>query len=694
MIINESGIDSDTRIEGDTDANLFFIDASTDRVGIGVIDPYTKLEVNGVITATGGDSDEWNTAYGWGDHSVQGYLTSGTETDPVFTAWDKSTGITIIESQISDLDHFTTADETDQVWTAASPNYYTKTNMQTSGQSQLHWDNLTAVPAGFADGVDDTGVDGLWTAGTGDDIYRENGNVGIGTTTPDSLLEVSGTGQPQIRLTRTDGANPGSLTITKGTDVDEVGATIQSIGDILVDSSALTVGTSNNGVLNVDGIATFSGGDQEASITGNIYVADTKEMWIEKVRARDADGLALFDDGGNGIFVQDGGSVGIGTTTPTPGAALDVNGTIRMVNIATSGATMHGTYANTHVNTGFGSSVTGTSGQNYSYSTVSGGYNNTANGEGSTVSGGANNSSDYYSTVGGGSNNTASDEGSTVSGGKNNTVISGNCATISGGEDNTVNSEDWNTIGGGNNNAASGEAATISGGVNNIVSQTYSTVGGGINNTASGEASTVSGGRNNTAAGSYSWAGGKYMQLTSAANNTFVWGHAETAQSIATANAFLIFPSGTSGRAGIGITNPTHLLHVNGIARSTQSTWATSSDRRVKTDIRPLSGSLDKIERLNPVTFEYVPAYIGDNEALTGRKTGFIAQEVVEIDPTMVSTVTETFGDRTIKDFQTLNTGNMIPMLVDALKEQQVQLESLKAENDELKARIEALERK
>ncbi len=29
---------------------------------------------------------DWNTAYGWGDHSVSGYLTSYTETDPVFIA--------------------------------------------------------------------------------------------------------------------------------------------------------------------------------------------------------------------------------------------------------------------------------------------------------------------------------------------------------------------------------------------------------------------------------------------------------------------------------------------------------------------------------------------------------------------------------------------------------------------------------
>ena len=47
----------------------------------------TGITVSGVVTATGGTSTNWNTAYGWGDHSTQGYLTStSAETDPVFVA--------------------------------------------------------------------------------------------------------------------------------------------------------------------------------------------------------------------------------------------------------------------------------------------------------------------------------------------------------------------------------------------------------------------------------------------------------------------------------------------------------------------------------------------------------------------------------------------------------------------------------
>lgn len=49
VIINETGADQDTRIEGDTDANLVFVDASTDKVGIGTSTPAEKLEVNGNI---------------------------------------------------------------------------------------------------------------------------------------------------------------------------------------------------------------------------------------------------------------------------------------------------------------------------------------------------------------------------------------------------------------------------------------------------------------------------------------------------------------------------------------------------------------------------------------------------------------------------------------------------------------------
>jgi len=63
LTVNEGGNDSDTRIEGDTDANLVRVDAGNDRVGIGTGSPAHKLDVVGTAglstgTAWTNTSDE------------------------------------------------------------------------------------------------------------------------------------------------------------------------------------------------------------------------------------------------------------------------------------------------------------------------------------------------------------------------------------------------------------------------------------------------------------------------------------------------------------------------------------------------------------------------------------------------------------------------------------------------------------
>ena len=49
LVINEIGAVFNVRIEGDTDANLFFTDATNSRVGVGTISPAEKLDVVGNI---------------------------------------------------------------------------------------------------------------------------------------------------------------------------------------------------------------------------------------------------------------------------------------------------------------------------------------------------------------------------------------------------------------------------------------------------------------------------------------------------------------------------------------------------------------------------------------------------------------------------------------------------------------------
>lgn len=54
LIINESGGDQDTRVEGLNDVNLLYVDASTDAVGIGSATPTQKLDVAGNLAVSNG----------------------------------------------------------------------------------------------------------------------------------------------------------------------------------------------------------------------------------------------------------------------------------------------------------------------------------------------------------------------------------------------------------------------------------------------------------------------------------------------------------------------------------------------------------------------------------------------------------------------------------------------------------------
>ena len=139
-----------------------------------------------------------------------------------------------------------------------------------------------------------------------------------------------------------------------------------------------------------------------------------------------------------------------------------------------------------------------------------------------------------------------------------------------------------------------------------------------------------------------------------------------------------------NGNVGIAVTVPTHLLHVNGIARSSQSTWATTSDRRVKKNIQNIESALATIEKFRPVTFEWKEEYATANEGLKDFNYGFVSQEVEQIIPEMVTTVQETYGKTTIEDFKVLNTDALVPLLVKAVQEQQQLIAELKIKTSRL----------
>ena len=110
-------------------------DRPTTLSGYGITDAQSALSGTGIVKSTAGtisyltdNSTNWNTAYGWGDHSTEGYLTSFTETDPIWTA-EKVNYYTKIQSDARYLQSYT---ETDPIWTSEKTNYALKTYVDTS----------------------------------------------------------------------------------------------------------------------------------------------------------------------------------------------------------------------------------------------------------------------------------------------------------------------------------------------------------------------------------------------------------------------------------------------------------------------------------------------------------------------------------------------------------------------------------
>jgi hypothetical protein len=85
LVINDIGAVYNVRIEGDTDANLFFTDATNSRVGIGTITPAEKLDVVGKIKV----SD--NIVIGTSGKGIDFSATAGTGTSELLADYEEGT---------------------------------------------------------------------------------------------------------------------------------------------------------------------------------------------------------------------------------------------------------------------------------------------------------------------------------------------------------------------------------------------------------------------------------------------------------------------------------------------------------------------------------------------------------------------------------------------------------------------------
>ncbi len=157
------------------------------------------------------------------------------------------------------------------------------------------------------------------------------------------------------------------------------------------------------------------------------------------------------------------------------------------------------------------------------------------------------------------------------------------------------------------------------------------------------------------------------------------------------ANTELMFIERT-GNVGIATANPDQRLSVNGNAsKAGGGSWATFSDKRVKHDIKPFNDGLEVLMKLNPVTFKYneKSGYTDVNKSFVG----FIAQDIETVAPYMVNLYDDSSGPSGLSDKRQFDESALNKILVNAVQEQQVQIEQLKRELEEMKLYIKDLKK-
>jgi hypothetical protein len=536
------------------------------------------------------------------------------------------------------------------------------------------WSGLTGVPAGFADGVDDTGV--TYTVVPASGITLVSNALG----SDPSLL--------QRRVTPGCAANSSIRTVNQDGSVvcepDDVGSGWSLTGNAGTTGANFLGTTDSTGLeLRVNGqralrLEPGSTPNMVGGFSGNAVTVGVIGGTIDGGGAAGGDINRVTDNFGT---VGGGFRNRAGNDSGTTGDVLYTTvgggyGNTASGNQATVGGGASNTASGSQATVGGGTSNTasmqyatvGGGGANSAsniWATVGGGSNNTASGHQSVVGGGSTNnaaapqgtigggyantaSGTAYATVGGGSTNTASGLSSTVGGGVDN-IASSSWGTVGGGASNTATNA-YATVGGGSLNDATGNSATVGGGGNNNATQGGSTVSGGSNNNATGAFATVPGGLNNLAQGIYSFAGGQRAKVYG--TGSFVWADSQNLDYNAfDNNTFEVRAAGGLWFGGN--------VYVNGVL-------VHASDQRLKRDIAASAYGLAEVLALSPKTYRW-----NEGKGDEAFHLGFIAQDVQWIIPELVS--------ETREGMLGMEYLGLIPVLTRAIQEQQLQIEALKA---------------
>lgn len=137
-------------------------------------------------------------------------------------------------------------------------------------------------------------------------------------------------------------------------------------------------------------------------------------------------------------------------------------------------------------------------------------------------------------------------------------------------------------------------------------------------------------------------------------------------------------------------------------------TFSNPSDRKLKSDIRPMNSALGLVRRLNPVTYRYDRSIQPALVLPAALQYGFVAQEMEAVIPELVTKQVlpmGTEGGGSTEDllntkpespfeFKSINYISLVPILTKAIQEQQDVIADLENTNRQLLERMKALEEK
>jgi hypothetical protein len=147
---------------------------------------------------------------------------------------------------------------------------------------------------------------------------------------------------------------------------------------------------------------------------------------------------------------------------------------------------------------------------------------------------------------------------------------------------------------------------------------------------------------------------------------------------VSNARACMTLGVATNGNAAIDFLNEGNVYTGGIVVNASTISYLTSSDYRLKENIAPMTGALDKVSALKPCTYTWKET--GQNSQ------GFIAHELAEVVPDAVTGEKDAVNeDGTIKA-QGIDTSFLVATLTAAIQELKAELDGVKAELATLKA--------